>query len=71
MNFNGLLFVLDFHGGVEALVGLLGLPRDNGVISFDVFIMNFISVDIGMYSLILFWRQSLERPIKDGLFWSQ
>ena len=40
MNFNGLLLAFDFHGGVEALAGLLGLPGDDGVIFFDMFVMN-------------------------------
>ena len=49
MNLSGLLFAFDFRGGVEALAGLLGFPGDDGVIFFDVFVMNYFSVNIIMY----------------------
>ncbi len=52
MNFKGLLFAFDFCGGVEALAGLLGLPGDDGVIFFDVIVMNIALVDIEMYDLV-------------------
>ena len=52
MNLSGLLFAFDFCGGVEALVGLLGFPGDDGVIFFDAFVMNIASVDIEMYDLV-------------------